>query len=224
MAKQRTTQKTRYASLDQAICQLRAGRMVLICDDETREHEADLCFAAQFVTPEAINFLMHQACGLICVALAGERLDTLGIPLAPKSWEGQEVPNFTASVDAAHGITSGINAQDRAQTIRMLIDPATQLGDLTSPGHVFPLRACPKGTLERRGHTEASVDLMRIAELSLGAVLCETLDERGEAARGPRLQEFAQRWYLPIITVDAIARQIGASLAAEVVEEMCHEW
>jgi 3,4-dihydroxy 2-butanone 4-phosphate synthase/GTP cyclohydrolase II len=224
MIRKQANHNTCYASLDQAVCQLRAGRMVLICDDETREHEADLCLAAQFVTADAINFLMHQACGLICVALAGERLDALGIPLAPKSQEVQEIPNFTISVDAAHGITSGINAQDRAQTIKMLMDLETRPDDLVSPGHVFPLRACPKGTLERRGHTEASVDLMRIAELSLGAVLCETLDERGEVVRGPALEGFAYQWNLPIITVDAIARQISADSAAGVALEVRHEW
>lgn len=224
MTTQQANQNPCYASLDQAVCWLRAGRMVLICDDETREHEADLCLAAQFVTTDAINFLMHQACGLICVALAGERLDALGIPLAPKSQEVQETPNFTMSVDAAHGITSGINAQDRAQTIKTLMDLETHLDDLVSPGHVFPLRARPKGTLERRGHTEASVDLMRIAGLSLGAVLCETLNERGEALRGPALEGFAHQWKLPIITVDAIARQVSADEAAGVALEVRHEW
>ena len=224
MTKQQVNRNTCYASLDQAICQVRAGGMVLICDDETREHEADLCLAVQFVTADAINFLMHQACGLICVALAGERLDALGIPLAPKSQEVEEIPNFTVSVDAAHGISSGIGARDRARTIETLMDFDARPGDLVSPGHVFPLRARPKGTLERRGHTEASVDLMRIADLPLGAVLCETLDERGEALRGAALERFAQRWNLPIITVDAIARQISADLAAGVALEVRHEW
>ena len=224
MTKQRANHNIRYASLDQTVCQLRAGRMVLICDDETREHEADLCLAAQFVTADAINFLMHQACGLICVALTGERLDALGIPLAPKSQEVQEAPNFTVSVDAAHGISSGINAQDRARTIKLLMDLETRPDDLVSPGHVFPLRARPKGTLERRGHTEASVDLMRIAELSLEAVVCETLDERGEAARGPALEAFARQWDLPIISVDAIARQISANEAAGVALQVRHAW
>lgn len=224
MTKQKANCTPCYASLDQAVCQLRAGRMVLICDDENREHEADLCLAAQFVTADAINFLMHQACGLICVALAGERLDTLDLPLAPRSQEGQEAPNFTVSVDAAHGITSGINAQDRARTIKMLINLETRPDDLVSPGHVFPLRARPKGTLERRGHTEASVDLMRIAELPLGAVLCETLDERGEALRSLALEDFAHQWNLPIITVDSIARQMSADSAAGVALKVRHEW
>ncbi|MBV9690183.1 MAG: 3,4-dihydroxy-2-butanone-4-phosphate synthase, partial [Ktedonobacteraceae bacterium] len=190
----------------EAVREVRAGGMVLICDDDTREHEADLCLAAQFATPEAINFCAHQACGLICVALAGERLDALRIPLAEKGGDPLQGTAFTASVDALRGTTTGISARDRALTARVLVDPMTRPDDLVRPGHVFPLRARPGGTRERRGHTEAAVDLMRIAGLEPGAVICEVLDGEGEAARGQVLLDLAHKWGLGIISVDAIAR------------------
>ncbi len=160
-------------SLSEAVDELRAGRMVIICDDESRENEADLCLAAQFATPEAINFIAHHACGLICVALSGERLDALNIPLAQHKQDPLQGTAFTTSVDARYSTTTGISARDRATTIRALVNPLTKPHDLAQPGHVFPLRARPGGTLERRGHTEASVDLMRIAGLEPGAVICE---------------------------------------------------
>jgi 3,4-dihydroxy 2-butanone 4-phosphate synthase/GTP cyclohydrolase II len=190
----------------EAVREVRAGGMVLICDDDTREHEADLCLAAQFATPEAINFCARQACGLICVALAGERLDALRIPLTEKGGAPLQGTAFTASVDALRGTTTGISAHDRALTVRVLVDPMTHPDDLVRPGHVFPLRARPGGALERRGHTEAAVDLMRIAGLEPGAVICEVLDDAGEAARGQVLLDLAHKWGLGIISVDAIAR------------------
>ena len=193
-------------SVDEAIQALRAGRMVLIRDDEGRENEADLCLAAQFATPEAINFLARSACGLICVALSAERLDALRIPLTESSGEPLQGTAFTLSVDARHGTTTGICVRDRAITIRALVDPMTRPEDLARPGHVFPLRARPGGTLERRGHTEAAVDLMRLAGLEPGAVICEVLDAQGEAARGEVLLNMAQEWGIGLISVEAIAR------------------
>ncbi len=189
-----------------AVQEIRAGHMVLIRDDEDRENEADLCIAAQFATPEAINFIAHSACGLICVALSGERLDALRIPLAESEGKPLQGTAFTATVDALHGTTTGVSARDRATTVHALINPATQVEDLVRPGHVFPLRARPGGVLERRGHTEAAIDLMRIAGLEPGAVICEVLDSDGEAARGERLQQFASEWKISFISVDAIAR------------------
>ncbi len=184
----------RSMTLAEAVHEVRAGRMVLLCDDETRENEADLCLAAQFATPQTINFMARAACGLICVALAGERLDSL------------QGTAFTASVDALHGTTTGISARDRAITIRTLVDPATRPEELVRPGHVFPLRAQPGGTLERRGHTEAAVDLMRIAGMEPGAVICEVLGDDGEAARGQVLLDLARTWGIGLLSVDAIAR------------------
>ncbi|GAC1635056.1 MAG: bifunctional 3,4-dihydroxy-2-butanone-4-phosphate synthase/GTP cyclohydrolase II [Ktedonobacteraceae bacterium] len=189
-----------------AVQEIRAGRMVLIRDDEDRENEADLCIAAQFATPEAISFIAHSACGLICVALSGERLDTLRIPLAESEGKPLQGTAFTTSVDALHGTTTGISARDRATTVHALVNPATQMEDLVRPGHVFPLRARPGGVLERRGHTEAAVDLMRIAGLEPGAVICEVLDHDGEAARGQQLQQLANAWNVSFVSVDAIAR------------------
>jgi len=193
-------------SIPEAVDELRAGRMVIICDDESRENEADLCLAAQFATPEAINFFAHHACGLICVALSGERLDALHIPLAEHKQEPLQGTAFTNSVDARYTTTTGISARDRATTIRTLINPMTKPHDLAQPGHTFPLRARPGGTLERRGHTEASVDLMRIAGLEPGAVICEILDANGETAHGEVLLEMARQWNIGIISVDTIAR------------------
>lgn len=193
-------------SISEAVSELRAGKMVIICDDESRENEADLCLAAQFATPESINFLAHHASGLICVALPGDRLDTLNIPLAEHKQDPLQGTAFTASVDARYATTTGISARDRATTIRALVNPMTKPHDLARPGHVFPLRARPGGTLERRGHTEASVDLMRIAGLEPGAAICEILDADGETAHGEVLLEMARQWNIGIISVDAIAR------------------
>ena len=190
----------------EAIREVQAGRMVILCDDEQRENEADLCLAAQFASAETINFFAHQACGLICVALTGARLDALRLPQAASRHEPLQGTAFAVSVDAHHGTTTGISAHDRATTIHALIDHATRPDELASPGHVFPLRARPGGTLERRGHTEASVDLMRLAGLEPGAVICEILDETGEAARGAKLLEMACRWKLGLLSVEAIAR------------------
>ncbi|MBE3559544.1 MAG: 3,4-dihydroxy-2-butanone-4-phosphate synthase [Ktedonobacteraceae bacterium] len=193
-------------TVPQAIRAVQAGDMILICDDEERENEADVCLAAQFTTPAHINFLLHEVCGLICVPLAAERLDALDIPLAEQANYPLQGTPFTASVDARQGTTTGISASDRAATIRRLVDPTASSDDFARPGHVFPLRAHPRGTLARRGHTEAAVDLMRLAGLEPGAVVCEALDEHGEAARGQTLVELARKWGMGIVTVEAIAR------------------
>jgi 3,4-dihydroxy 2-butanone 4-phosphate synthase/GTP cyclohydrolase II len=193
-------------TVEEAVREIQAGRMVILCDDENRENEADVCIAAQFATSESINFIMHQACGLICVALGGERLDALRIPLAERGNDPLQGTAFTASVDALHGTTTGISARDRAVTIRALVDPTTMPGDLAYPGHVFPLRARAGGTLERRGHTEAAVDLMRLAGMEPGAVICEILGDDGEAARGQTLLDIASRWDVGMLSVDAIVR------------------
>ena len=196
-------------SIDEAISQVRNGQIVLICDDEAREYEADMCVAAQFITPDIVNFMIHQACGLLCVSLAGERLDALQIPPAPIKSVTQDGPAFAASVDAVRGTTSGISALDRSISIQTLIDPSTRPDDLAYPGHVFPLRARPGGTSERRGHTEASVDLMKLAGLLPGAAICEVLTDQGSAARGLALDAFADQWGLGLLSVETIARARG---------------
>lgn len=196
----------RSLTVAEAVREVQAGHMIILCDDETRENEADLCLAAQFASAEAINFIAHHACGLICVALAGSRLDALRIPLAERGGDPLQGTAFTASVDALHDTTTGISASDRAATIRALVDPMTAPEDLVRPGHVFPLRARPGGTAERRGHTEAAVDLMLLAGLEPGAAICEILAEDGEAARGATLVELARRWNIGLLSVDALAR------------------
>jgi len=193
-------------SVPEAIHAVQQGRMVLIRDDEKRENEADVCLAAQFAAPERLNFLLHHACGLICVAMAGERLDTLDIPLAEKANDPLQGTPFAASVDARRGTTTGIPASERALTIRRLVDPTARAEDFARPGHVFPLRAHPRGTLGRRGHTEAAVDLMHLAGLEPGAILCEALDSSGESARGNILLALAREWGIGILDVDTVAR------------------
>jgi 3,4-dihydroxy 2-butanone 4-phosphate synthase/GTP cyclohydrolase II len=198
--------RVRMLTMAEAVCEVQSGHMVILCDDEGRENEADICLAAQFASPEAINFILHQACGLICVALTGARLDALRIPLAENRGNPLQGTGFTLSVDAVRGTTTGISAGDRAATIRTLVRPNALPDDLASPGHVFPLRARPGGTLERRGHTEAAVDLMRIAGLEPGAVICEILGANGEAARGQILLDLARKWNIGMLAVDDIAQ------------------
>lgn len=195
-----------HISVKQALHDLQAGRMVLICDDTERENEADLCLPAQSVRADLIYFMLQQACGLLCVAMAGERLDQLQIPLAEQHYNPLQGTAFTVSVDARKQTTSGISAQDRATTIHALIDPATRPDDLARPGHVFPLRAHSRGTLGRRGHTEAAVDLMRCAGLEPAAAICEVLASDGRPARGEVLYQLARTWNIGIITVEAIVQ------------------
>jgi 3,4-dihydroxy 2-butanone 4-phosphate synthase/GTP cyclohydrolase II len=196
----------RNLTVPEAVRAVKEGMMVLIRDDETRENEADVCLAAQFATPERLNFLLHHVCGLICVAMAGTRLDALDIPLAEKVNDPLQGTPFAASVDARQGTTTGIPASERALTIRRLVDPTAQAEDFARPGHVFPLRAHPRGTLGRRGHTEAAVDLMHLAGLEPGAILCETLDSSGESARGGIILALARKWGIGILDVDTVAR------------------
>lgn len=201
----RAPKSGRMLTIEEAIHEVQAGQMIILCDDEKRENEADLCLAAQFASADKINFIAHQACGLICVALTGARLDALHLPLSTSGGDPLQGTAFTVSVDARHGTTTGISAHDRATTIRALVERATRPDDLAYPGHVFPLRARPAGTLERGGHTEAAVDLMRLAGLEPGAVICEILDEDGEAARGAKLLEMARKWNLGMLSVETIA-------------------
>lgn len=196
------------AMIEEALEDLRAGRLVIVVDDEDRENEGDLILAAEKVTPEAINFMSQYGRGLICVALPAERLEALRIPLmVPRDHNTSRFETaFTISVDARHGTTTGISACDRAVTVRALVDPATRPEDLVMPGHIFPLRAREGGVLVRTGHTEAAVDLARLAGLTPAGVLCETLAEDGTMARLPQLEKFAATHGLKIISIaDLIA-------------------
>jgi 3,4-dihydroxy 2-butanone 4-phosphate synthase/GTP cyclohydrolase II len=179
--------------------------MVVICDDPDREDEGDLCMAAELVTPEAITFMACQARGLICLSLPGDRCDELELPLMVPSRNGSDATGFCVSIEAATGVTTGISAADRARTIQVAMHPRATPSDLVRPGHVFPLRARARGVLERRGQTEAAVDLTRLASLTPGGVLCEVMNDDGTMARGPKLHAFCQRHSLPIVTVDEIA-------------------
>jgi 3,4-dihydroxy-2-butanone 4-phosphate synthase len=185
--------------------------MVVICDDPDRENEGDLCMAAEFVTAEAIAMMAREARGLICLSLPDERCDELDLPLMVPSNKGSEAPAFTVSIDAATGITSGISAADRACTIRAVMAPATGRDDLVRPGHIFPLRARRRGVLERRGHTEASVDLTRLAGLTPGGVLCEIMNDDGTPARGHQLTAFCRSHALPVVTIDDLATHMRGS-------------
>ena len=200
-----------FATVEEAIEEMRAGRMVIVADDEDRENEGDLICAAQRVTAEHVNFMLKHARGMICVALTPERVDQLGLaPMSEVNTEEQRTA-FTVSVDAAprFGVTTGISAPDRAKTIQVLVDPATVPADLRRPGHVFPLRAREGGVLQRVGHTETAVDLARLAGLYPGGVICEILDDDGTAARRPQLEKFAHRHGLKTITVaDLVAYRL----------------
>ncbi len=201
--------------LGRALDQLRAGGMVVVCDDPDRENEGDICMAAELVTPEAIAFMACQARGLICLSLPEARCDRLDLPLMVPQNQGSDHTAFTVSIEAAAGVTTGISAADRAHTIRVAVDPATTPADLVRPGHVFPLRARTRGVLERRGQTEAAVDLTRLAGLTPAGVLCEVINDDGTMARGAQLAAFCRRHGLPMVTVEHIAAHLRSrSLAA----------
>lgn len=191
----------RLATIEEALAGYRQGEMLIVVDDADRENEGDIIVAAEFATTEHINFMARFARGLICVALPAERLDALQIPLMVQNNRTPHQTAFTVSVEAATGITTGISAADRARTVQMLIDPTSRPSDLVQPGHIFPLRAQPGGVLIRPGHTEAGVDLARLAGLQSGAVICEILNDDGTMARVPDLLLFAAKHNLKIISI-----------------------
>ena len=195
-----------FDTIEEAIRDIREGRMVIVADDEDRENEGDLVCAASAVTPEIINFMATHGRGLICLALTAERADELDLrPMSDINTEAQGTA-FTVSIDAAaqHGVTTGISASDRARTIQVCMDPEAKPSDLRRPGHVFPLRARAGGVLRRVGQTEASVDLARLAGLPPAGVICEILNDDGTMARRPELEEFAARHGLKFVTVAQI--------------------
>ena len=201
----RRTQSSPYATVEEAMEELRAGRLLVIVDDEARENEGDLVAAASEVTPELVNTMASLGRGLVCAALTGERLAELGLPLMVPENTALHGTAFTVSVDLRLPGRTGISAWDRAATIRALCDASTQPSDLARPGHIFPLRAQPGGVLARSGHTEAGVDLARLAGLPPAAVLCEIMRPDGTMARTPDLVRLARRHGFRIVTVAAIA-------------------
>ena len=190
-----------FNTIESVIADLRAGKMVIVVDDADRENEGDLILAAQHVTPPAVNFMAKHGRGLICVPTTSERLTQLGIERMVRQNRETFKTDFQVSVDATRGITTGISAPDRAETIRIMADPTAVPEDLVQPGHVFPLRARPGGVLQRAGHTEAAVDLIKLADCRPIAVICEILNEDGSMARLPNLLKFAKKHRLKICTI-----------------------
>ena len=210
------------ATPEEAIAEIRAGRFVIVVDDEDRENEGDLVQAAEYVTADSINFMARYGRGLICIAMTGERLDELEIPLMVGQTDNtaRYGTAFTISVEARRGVTTGISAYDRAHTVRVLIDPHTKPADIAKPGHMFPLRAREGGVLVRAGQTEATVDLSRMAGLYPAGVLCEIMSGDGTMSRMPTLRQFARRHHLKIVTVkDLIAFRMEREKLVERVSE-----
>jgi 3,4-dihydroxy 2-butanone 4-phosphate synthase/GTP cyclohydrolase II len=189
------------ASAEDLIEEALNGRMFILVDDEDRENEGDLIIPAQFATPDAVNFMARHARGLICLAMTGHRVEQLGLPLMSPSNGTRHQTAFTVSIEAKHGVTTGISAHDRAHTIAVAINPDCGRDDIVSPGHVFPLAAREGGTLVRAGHTEAAVDIARLAGLNPSGVICEIMNDDGTMARLPDLVAFAQRHGLKLGTI-----------------------
>jgi 3,4-dihydroxy 2-butanone 4-phosphate synthase/GTP cyclohydrolase II len=195
-----------FAPIEEAVAAVSRGEIVVVVDDEDRENEGDLIMAAEFATPEAIAFFVRHTSGVICTPLTGDRLDELDIPLMVRDNTESHRTAFTYSVDYRHGTSTGISAADRSATINSLIDPATRPGDLARPGHIFPLRYSEGGVLKRAGHTEAAVDLARMAGLYPAGVLCEIVNDDGTMARVPDLIEFCNEHGLLMITIAELIR------------------
>ena len=193
------------ATVEEALADIKAGKFVIVVDDEKRENEGDLILAAEKVTPEAVNFMAQYARGLVCVPIVGERLDQLGLPLMVcPSDKGKYGTAFTTSIDYRKGTSTGISAHDRSATICALADPATKTEDFIQPGHMFPLRYREGGVLVRQGHTEAAVDLARMAGLQPAGVVCEIMNPDGSMARMPQLEEFSRLHELNLITISQL--------------------
>jgi 3,4-dihydroxy 2-butanone 4-phosphate synthase/GTP cyclohydrolase II len=198
--------KSPFASIETAVEAIRAGRMIIVVDDEDRENEGDLTLAAEKVTPEAVNFMAKHGRGLVCLPMTPERLDELEIPLMVSENSSRFETAFCVSIEAKSKTTTGISAADRAATILTALDPETRPADLARPGHVFPLRARTGGVLVRAGQTEASVDLARMAGLTPAGVICEIMNDDGTMARVPQLAKFAKKHGLPMITIADLIR------------------
>lgn len=197
------TETKQFNTIEEALADIKAGKSIIVVDDENRENEGDIICAAQFATPDMINFMAVEARGLICLAMTGDRLDALDLPLMVNKNTDSNQTAFTVSIDAAAhlGVTTGISADDRARTIQVAINPASHPEDLSRPGHIFPLRAKNGGVLKRAGHTEAAVDLSRLAGLYPSGVICEIQNPDGSMARLPQLYKYAQKHNLKLISI-----------------------
>jgi 3,4-dihydroxy 2-butanone 4-phosphate synthase / GTP cyclohydrolase II len=201
-----SNQPSPFDSVESAVADIAAGRMVIVTDDERRENEGDLIMGASKVTTEAIGIMIRHCSGIVCVATTAEVLSRLGLGPMVVDNRDRHRTDFAVSVDAAQGVTTGISAADRARTIRILADPDAKPGSLARPGHVFPLRARPGGVLERPGHTEAAVDLANLAGLHPSGVLCELMNDDGTVARLPEIVEFKRRFALRMISIADLVR------------------
>lgn len=195
-----------FCSVEDAIEEIKNGKVIIVVDDEDRENEGDFICAAEYVTTDIVNFMVTHGRGMLCVALSGKQLDRLNLPLMVDTNSALHGTQFTVTVDAIEGTTTGISAADRALTIKKLIDPNSKPTDFAKPGHIFPLRAFDEGVLRRAGHTEASVDLCRLSGLNPASVLCEILKDNGDMARVPDLIEIASKFNLKIVTVQDIIK------------------
>ncbi|HET9126352.1 MAG TPA: bifunctional 3,4-dihydroxy-2-butanone-4-phosphate synthase/GTP cyclohydrolase II [Solirubrobacteraceae bacterium] len=215
-----STTKVAMSSIEEALEELAAGRMIVVVDDEDRENEGDLVMAAQFITPDAINFMTRQAGGWICLALTPERCDELGLELMTLKNESAHETPFTVTIEAREGVTTGISVHDQAHTMQVAVDPTKGAEDIVKPGHVRPLKAKAGGVLERTGHTEASVDLARLAGLNPAGVICEIQNEDGSMARGEDLAVYCFKHHLKMISIaDLIAyRRMHDKLVERVVD------
>lgn len=220
------------AALARAVEALRAGRMIIMVDDEDRENEGDLVMAAEFMTPEAMNFMVTHARGLVCLPLTPAQVDRLGLPPMVTDNTARHSTAFTVSIEAREGVTTGISAADRAHTIQVAASETASPADLATPGHIFPLRAAPGGVLERIGHTEGSIDLLKLAGLRPASVICEILNDDGTMARRPELEVYARKHDMPIISIAELVRWVSQNgltpLAHDVTEpaptgESAHE-
>lgn len=193
-----------FCSVEEAIEEIKQGKVIIVVDDEDRENEGDFVCAAEYITPDIVNFMVTHGRGMLCVALSGKRLDELGLPLMVDQNSALHGTQFTVTVDAIEGTSTGISAADRAMTIKKLTDPNSKASDFARPGHIFPLKAFEEGVLRRAGHTEAAVDLCNLAKMTPGGVLCEILKDDGDMARIPDLQNIARKFNLKIVTVKDI--------------------
>jgi len=195
-----------FCTVEEAIEEIKQGKVIIVVDDEDRENEGDFICAAEYVTPDIVNFMTKYGRGMVCTAVSGKRLDELGLPLMVDSNSALHGTQFTVTIDAIAGTTTGISAADRALTIKKIIDKNSKAEDFARPGHIFPLRAFDEGVLRRAGHTEAAVDLCKLAKMKPAGVLCEILKDDGEMARVPELIEIAKKYGLKILTVQELIK------------------
>ena len=208
--KLRLKNKMAFSNINNAITDFKKGKFLIVIDDKHRENEADLAIAAEKANPQKINFMIKNARGLVCVPMLGQRLDELKLPLMTKVNSELHLCKFTVSVDCKKGTTTGISTYDRAKTIKVLIDKNTKPDDLARPGHIFPLRCDEEGLIKRAGHTEAAIELTRLADMHPAAVICEIIGEDGKMAKMPELKKFAKKNNLKIIRIKDLVEYINS--------------